>query len=621
MLENTSSLPEKIGKYDILSAIGKGSMGVIYKGKDPVIERLVAVKTIRFDSSLFRVDKETAINRLLLEAKAVGKLSHPNIVTVYDAGEYQGLYYIAMEYLEGTELHNILSTTSRPLSLKFSLDIATQMCKGLYYAHVNKIIHRDIKPGNIMILKSGTVKVMDFGIAILADSNLSLTHAGKTLGSPSYMSPEQIMGGRLDQRSDIFSAGVVFYEMLTHEKPFRGKNIGEVAFKITNNQPAPPSSINPKIPEELDEVILKALEKEVDKRFETCEDFRIALEGIKKSLNETSEIDDPYKKFQVFKKRRNIVKELSQRIYEASNKTLDIFSKLKKAVFISLIVTLLMSLISTPFMIGKIQDNIAKGKETRLLRSANDLYSQGKINDALENYKKVYENNPENKDALIGLAKSYNKQGDIQQSIESYKKLIEIDSLNLTHYNEIAELYRKKSDFNKAIDVYKKMIEINPDYHLSYFHLGVLNYIYIKPQNVKKAETYFTECIDRNPDFEDAYIFLSTIYADNYKQLTKAENLLENLLRRKPESAQALYRLGYIAVGRRQYKEAAEYFNKSLKFDPNLPQAHKSLGYLYEKRLKDNIKAIYHYQRYLDNITDEKEKEEVMKTIKKLEKS
>ena len=259
---------EKLGRYEILSELGQGAMGVVYKAVDPLIDRIVAIKTIKFDAS-----DEESVNfeeRFYREAKSAGRLNHPNIVTIYDVGKSDDAAYIAMEYLEGEQLKDILDVHT-PMSIERIADIAAQIAEGLAYAHKNGIVHRDIKPANVMLLQGDRIKITDFGIAHMSTSSGTL--AGTVLGSPRYMAPEQVVGKPVDGRSDLFALGVLLYEMLTGESPFEGDNINTTMYRIVNESPVPPKTIAPRIPEAFDYIVAKALAKHPDARYQNAADM------------------------------------------------------------------------------------------------------------------------------------------------------------------------------------------------------------------------------------------------------------------------------------------------------------------------------------------------------------
>jgi len=270
--------PVKAGRYQIVGELGRGSMGVVYQGFDPVIGRTVAVKTMLTEGQT-PAEFEDFKARFQREAQAAGVLTHPNIVTVYDFGEDEGVLYLAMEFLEGKSLQDLVEEQS-VLAVETIVPMYEQVCSALDHAHAHKIIHRDIKPANIMILDSGLVKVTDFGIAKMLSTGM--TQAGQILGTPNYMSPEQVKGRQIDGRSDIFALGVVLYELVTGEKPFGGQNITTVIYKIINENPIPPRELDATIHPGLSYVIQKALAKSPDERYQTCRELAEDLKNYKK---------------------------------------------------------------------------------------------------------------------------------------------------------------------------------------------------------------------------------------------------------------------------------------------------------------------------------------------------
>ena len=260
------------GRYQVLSELGHGAMGVVYKAYDCVIGRVVAMKTIPLEVT--GEDRENLVVRLKQEARAAGILDHPNIITVFDFGEVSGLFYFTMQYVEGETFSTMLARKEL-LPLDKALQVMDQICSAVGFAHMAEIIHRDLKPSNIMLTKGGVAKVLDFGIAKLGDA--SLTKAGMIVGTPSYLSPEQAGGRRLDARSDIFSLGTVFYELVTGERAFPGDSTTGIIYKVINEDPVPPCAIEPSIPKGLDAAIRKAMAKDPDQRFRSCEEFREAI--------------------------------------------------------------------------------------------------------------------------------------------------------------------------------------------------------------------------------------------------------------------------------------------------------------------------------------------------------
>lgn len=267
----------KLGRYEIAAEIGHGAMGTVYKAHDPLIERTVALKTIRLDLS--HQARQVFEERFYREAKSAGRLNHPNIVTIYDVGETDGSAYIAMEYLEGESLDTLLDNHIR-LSLDRIAHIALQIANGLAYAHQHGVIHRDVKPANIILMRRGrVVKITDFGIAQIPAN--TQTKGGALLGSPRYMSPEQVQGKVVDGRSDVFSLGVVLYEMLTGCTPFTGDNLSTILYNIMNYEPAPPSSVNQDVPHAFDHIVMRALSKRPVDRYQTARDMATDLRALR----------------------------------------------------------------------------------------------------------------------------------------------------------------------------------------------------------------------------------------------------------------------------------------------------------------------------------------------------
>lgn len=255
-------------RYEILEQIGGGGMALVYKAKDVYLNRMVAIKILR---EQFTSDDEF-VARFRREAQAVASLSHSNIVSIYDVGQDKDTYYIVMELVEGRDLKELIKENS-PFSVKESLDIAAQICDALAHAHEHKIIHRDVKPHNIIITSDGKAKVTDFGIA-RAVSTATVTHTGNIMGSVHYFSPEQARGEIADEKSDIYSLGVVIYEMLTGKLPFEGESPISVALNKIQNDPVPPRQFNAEIEEALEKVILRAMAKDPQKRYSTVSALR-----------------------------------------------------------------------------------------------------------------------------------------------------------------------------------------------------------------------------------------------------------------------------------------------------------------------------------------------------------
>jgi serine/threonine-protein kinase len=272
----------RIGRYDLLERIGRGGMGVVYRANDTVLGRPVAIKMLVSDIDV----SDEARERFYREARSAGQLTHRNIITIYDIGEDHGRAYIVMELLSGQSLAALLGRGG-PLPAEQQIEIMARVCEGLAFAHARGIIHRDIKPANIFVTADGQTKILDFGVARIASSKL--TRSGFIVGTPDYMSPEQVMGKVVDPRSDVFSAGAVFYELLSGRKPFGARKLPQILNNVVSTAPAPLDG--PDVPAPLAAIVLKALEKDPAARYGRMVDMLVALTGFSQGWErETREI-------------------------------------------------------------------------------------------------------------------------------------------------------------------------------------------------------------------------------------------------------------------------------------------------------------------------------------------
>lgn len=268
------------GRYQIVNELGKGSMGVVYLAHDPQIDRRVALKVLRQD----RLGDQAFVQRFLQEAKAIGRLSHSGIVTVYDVGQDHGTVYIAMEFLEGTPLHRVME--EQKLNFLEIIRLGIQVAESLDYAHQKGIVHRDIKPSNILVDARKQAKITDLGIAHIEGPAASIqTQAGEILGTPAYMSPEQVLSRPVDGRSDLFSLGIILYELSTGRKPFGGENLAAIFHSITQDTPPPAAKINPALSQKFSQIVMKCLSKKPEDRFNTG---RALADALKSCVEEES---------------------------------------------------------------------------------------------------------------------------------------------------------------------------------------------------------------------------------------------------------------------------------------------------------------------------------------------
>jgi serine/threonine protein kinase len=265
---------EQIGRYKIVGELGRGAMGIVYKAQDPSIGRMIAIKSIRLNDLSDEAERVRMRDRLFREAQSAGILSHPGIVTIYDVAEEDGLAYIFMELVNGPPLEKMLKAEQTP-DKETLLSVFRQTAAALDYAHRKGIVHRDIKPANIMIHEDGTAKITDFGVAKIVSQQM--TQAGMIMGTPSYMSPEQVQGGVISGRTDQFSLAVIAYEVLTGEKPFTAEYLPTLMYKIVREDFEPPQRLNPTLSGDIEAVMRRALAKNPANRYETCAEFVAAL--------------------------------------------------------------------------------------------------------------------------------------------------------------------------------------------------------------------------------------------------------------------------------------------------------------------------------------------------------
>ena len=283
---------EKVDRYEIIEKLGQGNMGIVYKARDPYIKRDVSIKISRPHADASRESAEKYRESFFIEAQSAGRLLHPNIVAIYDAGMYRDFCYIAMEYVNGPTLSRFcLKEDMLPLDRIAGIIVAT--AKALDYAHQSGVIHRDVKPSNIMLAESGDVKITDFGIAKIKTEK---TLSKEIIGSPCYMPPEQVREEEVDSVSDVFSLGCVLYELLTGQRAFPGENQFAIMYKITSEDPVPIRELRPEVPKIMEDITRKALAKDRNKRYQTCMDLaydlRVALRGLKDGSTKKEKIDD-----------------------------------------------------------------------------------------------------------------------------------------------------------------------------------------------------------------------------------------------------------------------------------------------------------------------------------------
>lgn len=467
---------KKIGRYEIISEIGRGAMGVVYLAKDPVIDRQLAIKTIRL-MGLMKDETDEFLKRFYQEAKAAGGLSHPNIVTIHDAGfdREAELHYIAMEYIPGKTLKEIIKQKV-PLKFEEKAMIFEKISDAMTYAHSKGIVHRDIKPANIIISGPDSIKITDFGIAKLPASHL--TTDGQYLGTPSYMSPEQILGKSVDLRSDIFSFGIVAYELISYRKPFSGNNLTEVSHKIAYENPIPLKEIVPDCPEVLLYIVDKSLSKDPNLRFQSANEISKELKNYlllprkeEKEAEDTvivkeKETEEKAYETQVYEKKKRDSVRLKLINYFKSKKSLEFLSYeiyfkwvISLAALWVLIWALLMGYI---YMKSR---NIKPKSENynfmnpfdvkQLIVKGNAFLKENQYEKALPYFEKALLINPSSP-YLINQVTSI-------RSFIDYNLKVEDNNYQVQFYLEKGEEALRKKDYTSAKVHFTKVLEIDPE--------------------------------------------------------------------------------------------------------------------------------------------------------------
>jgi len=498
-MSTEKTTPQFISRYKIIEILGKGSMGVVYKAYDPILEREIAIKTIEpfFDQDKTELDK--FIERFKREAIAAGKLNHPGIITIHDFGFInEKTPYIVMEFIKGKTLKQYFEEGVR-FDLQQIYNILLQILQALDYAHSNGIVHRDIKPANIMIQDNYTVKIADFGIARLPQSEL--TRTGEILGTPNYMSPEQITGIPIDYKADLFSLGVILYQLLTGEKPFYGETFNSLAYRIVHQNPIPPKTINPSIPQSLNEITMRLLEKD--------RELRPSAKELINELNKTPSIKDIEKTFQTKKFSEDIHQLPTEEVLleELSfwEKSLEFVQKHTKAfisligflIFIFIIIILINNEKSTTKIISpKIKENfkieekkpetIKEKKSTETIKEVSPIKTAEQESSSISDKEKENKSEEENNVLIINNVRHQHTFGYCKGSL--------VFSENFLEFNPTKGKDRRKWQYEKlrgfelrnhylTIKTYEKM-------DLDVIKIANRNFTFTLPTSSKNEEIY-----------------------------------------------------------------------------------------------------------------------------------
>jgi len=530
----------EIGRYHILEEIGRGGLGIIYKAEDPVLLRNVAIKIL--PPTL--VSETESRDRFIREAQAAAKLNHPNILGIYDINEHEGMYFVVFEYAPGTTLEAKME--KQPVfELNAAAEIFVPVLEAIDYAHQNNVLHRDIKPANILITDENHVKVADFGLAWL-ESEQSLNETGTALGTFAYFSPEQTRGERLDRRTDIYSLGVVLYQMLTGKLPFTADNPAALIEAHLTQEPVPPSKSNRAISPAVEACILKALKRNPDDRYETVTEMIEAFtkgvygEARMPSISPT-EAAEYNTRGSTFYKQGNL--DLAMAEWEKATEK-DPYNAL-------------------------IHNNLGTAYD-----------GLGKVDLAVSEYEKAVQLNPNNFVAHYNLGSAYYRVGNLDSGIAQYKTVVALNpKFAPAHYN-LGNCYYKKGDFDQAVAEWQNTLANKPDHAEAIYNLGNASW---RKGKFEEAHEQWKHTLEIDPNFALASFNIGAYYYKEGK-FDEAKAEWDKALSTNPEFAEAQYNMGILAYERNQLGDAIEAWEKVVKIRPTYWQAYYNLGNAYYQK-------------------------------------
>jgi len=575
------------GRYQIIEELGRGGMGKLYKALDKEIEEKVALKLLKPEIAA----DEGMIERFRNELKFARKVTHKNVCRMYDISKEDVTYYITMEYVPGEDL-KISMRRMGLLSTGKAIFIAKQLCEGLAEAHRLGVVHRDLKPHNIMIDREGNAHILDFGIARLLKTK-GITETGMMIGTPEYMSPEQAEGKEADQRSDIYSLGIILYEMVAGRVPFKGDTALSIALKHKIETPKDPREINDQIPEDLSHVILKCMEKDKEKRYQKAEELLSELSNIEKGIPTTD---------RVLPER----KPMTSREITAQFKLKKLFIPALFIIAILIVGVIIWKFILQPELSGISSTPSVPAKIEEYFIAGNKYWQDKNYSEALNQFKQILAIEPENLEVQLSLATILKEQGKIDEAIPEYEKAIALNNKDSRTYKYLGEIFEQKQELKSAMRNYREYLNTAPkgsefnrvkqkikdlevklepsptDLEKGKVDLAAKRELGIKAFNQEdfdKCIKQMEEILELDPRDSTAQYFLAEARKRVEKELTGQE--VENMLR----AAEDAYRKG-------DYQECIRQAKRVLSLDPNNVQAREYSDLANKKIAPEEINAI-----------------------------
>ncbi|NDD27071.1 MAG: serine/threonine-protein kinase [Proteobacteria bacterium] len=586
-----SMISATIGRYHILQELGRGGMGVVYKGHDPVLQRSVAIKILGQQL----VGNPESKERFIREAQAAARLNHPNIAGIYDINEQDGIYYLVLEFIPGKNLDTILREHKGPMAVQEALKYFIPAAQALDYAHQHSIIHRDVKPANILVREGDeAVKVADFGIARVEAETSGLTQQNQLLGSLYYISPEQIRGEKPDRRLDIYALGIMLYEMLTGDLPFKADNAGQLMQLHLTAQPKPPTIFNLHIPRNVETAILKALAKDPAERFQNVQDL----------LNALKQEELPEEMFQtkISPAEAALHNILGNNYYKQGKLDLAIL-EWQKATALDPYNALTHNNLGTAFDgVGKLSEAVDEYTQAVKLNPNNFVahynlgsahYRKGNLDESIEEYRVVSVLNPKFAPAYYNLGNGLYKQGKLDLAIEAWQKALILNPQFAEVLYNLGNAYQKKGRKEEAADCWKKALELDPQFAIAQYNLAAQA---LKEGDIETAYEMWSKSIEINPEFAEAHYNIGNLHYER-GNIDIAITEWEKATHARYGFWQAHYNLGNAYYQREAIDQAVEQWQKTVQFKDNHWPAHWNLGntYYFDKQQVDP--AILEWQK------------------------